>query len=208
MHGRPPDARHHESPTTGDGLNLIQRWDTWLFYLINVRTANPVFDAVMPFITQKEPLIYVLAALWLVLFWRARRRGRIVALATLVVIAVSDQASANLFKSLFARARPPYALDNVRLLVDTTRSFSFPSAHAANAFALASFVSSFYRRTRVWLYAAAALVAYSRVYVGVHYPTDILAGAALGLAVGLGTAYVLRRFLGPYLSTGGGVCSG
>ncbi len=181
-------------------MNLILRWDTWLFYLINVRTANPVFDVVMPFITEKEPLIYVLGALWLVLFWRARRRGRIVALATLVVIAISDQASANLFKSVFSRTRPPYALDSVRLLVDTTRSFSFPSAHASNFFAVASFVSSFYRRPRVWLYFVAALVAYSRVYVGVHYPTDVLAGAALGLAVGFAAAYLLRRLLGPYLS--------
>ncbi len=186
-------------------MSLLLRWDTWLFHLINVRTANPVFDVVMPFITEKTPLIYVVGALWLVLFWRARRRGRIVAVATLVVIAMSDQASANLFKSVFGRTRPPFSLDSVRLLVDTTRSFSFPSAHASNAFAVASFVSSFYRRPRVWLYVAATLLAYSRVYVGVHYPTDVLAGAALGLAIGLGMAYMLRRFLGPYLSaTAGG----
>jgi undecaprenyl-diphosphatase len=193
--------------TTGDSLNLVLKWDTWLFHLINVRTANPVFDVVMPFITAKMPLIYVLGALWLVLFWRAGRKGRIVALATLVVIALSDQSSANLFKSLFSRARPPYALDSVRLLVDTTRSFSFPSAHAANAFAVATFVSTFYRRTRVWLYVAAALIAYSRVYVGVHYPTDVLAGAALGLGIGFGSAYLLRRLLGPYLSPSAGTSS-
>ena len=181
-------------------MNLILRWDAWLFHLINAGTANPVFDVVMPFVTGDVLLHYILGALWLVLFWRAGRKGRIVALATLAVIAISDQASANLFKSVFARTRPPYALDSVRLLVDTTRSFSFPSAHATNSFAVASFVSSFYRRPRVWLYVVAALVAYSRVYVGVHYPADVLAGAALGLAVGFGSAYLLRRFLGPYLS--------
>lgn len=182
-------------------MSLLLRWDTWLFHLVNARTANQVFDVVMPFITEKVPLIYVLAALWLVLFWRAGRKGRIVALATLVVVAISDQASANLLKSVFSRTRPPYALDSVRLLVDTTRSFSFPSAHAANAFAVASFVSTSYPRTRVWLYVAAALIAYSRVYVGVHFPSDVLGGAVLGLAVGMGVAYLLRRLLGPYLSS-------
>jgi undecaprenyl-diphosphatase len=181
-------------------LDLILRWDAWLFHLINARTANPFFDVVMPFVTGDVFLHYVAGALWLVLFWRAGRKGRIVALGTLVVIALSDQSSAHLFKSLFSRTRPPYALDSVRLLVDTTRSFSFPSAHAANTFAVATFVSSFYRRTRVWLYLVAALVAYSRVYVGVHYPGDVLAGALLGLGIGFGCAYLLKRSLGPYIT--------
>ena len=181
-------------------MNLILRWDTWLFYLINVRTANPVFDAVMPLITGDVFLHYIAGALWLLLFWRAGRTGRMVALGTLAVIALSDQSSAHLFKSLFARTRPPYALDSVRLLVDTTRSFSFPSAHAANTFAVATFVSRFYRRTAIWLYVVAALVAYSRVYVGVHYPSDVLGGAALGVGIGFGCAYLLNRSLGPYMT--------
>jgi len=176
-------------------LSFLSQFDKWLFHAVNRGGTNPVFDAVMPFITEKDHFLLVLIALWLVLFWRARRKGRIVAVATLVVIAISDQTSAHLLKPLFARTRPPYALESVRLLVDTTRSFSFPSAHAANAFAVAAFVSSFYPRTRLYLYFIAALVAYSRVYVGVHFPSDIAAGAVLGLAVGFGAAYLLRRFV-------------
>ena len=149
----------------------------------------------MPIITDRARFIIPLTLIWVFAFWRAGKRGRIIAALTLVVIAAGDQISAHVLKPIFLRTRPPYALEHVRLLVDTTRSFSFPSAHASNAFAVASFVSSFYRRTKVALYIVAVLLAYSRVYVGVHYPSDILGGAALGLALGLCAAVLTKRYL-------------
>lgn len=181
-------------------MGFLLHFDRWLFLLINQSWANPVFDVLMPFITEEDNFVFVLAALWLLLFWRAKRKGRIVAVATLAVIAMSDQTAAHLFKPFFSRQRPPYALETVRLLVDTTRSFSFPSVHAANAFAVSAFVSSFYPVIRPYLYVVAALVAYSRVYVGVHFPSDVVAGALLGLGLGLGAAFLTRRFLGQHLS--------
>ncbi len=170
-------------------------FDEWLFRILNEKAANPVFDAVMPVITERVYFIGPLVALWLVLFWRAGRRGRIVAFLTLLVITAGDQLSAHVLKPIFGRERPPYALESVRLLVDTTRSFSFPSAHATNSFAVASFVSSFYPATRFPLYVLAVLIGYSRVYVGVHYPLDMLGGAVLGLAIGLSCAALARRAL-------------
>jgi undecaprenyl-diphosphatase len=168
-------------------------FDEWLFRILNEKAANPVFDAVMPVITERAYFIGPLIVLWLLLFWRAGKRGRIVAFLTLLVITAGDQLSAHVLKPIFGRERPPYALESVRLIVDTTRSFSFPSAHATNSFAVASFVSSFYPVTRVPLYVLAVLIAYSRVYVGVHYPFDILGGAVLGLAIGLSCAALARR---------------
>jgi undecaprenyl-diphosphatase len=176
-------------------LSHFAAFDRWLFHLVNQRTANPVFDAVMPVITDRAQFIVPLIALWLFLFWRAGKKGRIVAALTLVVIAASDQISAHVLKPLFSRTRPPYVLESVRLLVDTTRSFSFPSSHASNGFAVAAFVSSFYPRTKIVLYVLAALLAYSRVYVGVHFPSDALGGAALGLVLGLCGAIVAKRLL-------------
>ncbi|MCX5800252.1 MAG: phosphatase PAP2 family protein [Candidatus Eisenbacteria bacterium] len=176
-------------------MSSLAAFDRWLFHLINQRTANPICDVVMPVITNGAFLIVPLAVLWPFLFWKAGRRGRIVALLTLVVIAASDQLSAHVLKPIFSRTRPPYALESFRLLVDTTRSFSFPSAHASNVFGVASFVSSFYPRTKIALYVAAALVAYSRVYVGVHFPSDVIGGAALGLVLGLCGALAARRLL-------------
>ena len=176
-------------------MSSLAAFDRWLFHLINQRTANSVLDAVMPVITDRAHFIVPLAVLWLLLFWRAGRKGRIVAGLTLVVIAASDQLSAHVLKPIFSRTRPPYVLESVRLLVDTTHSFSFPSVHASNAFAVASFVSSFYPRTKIALYILAALLAYSRVYVGVHFPSDVLGGAVLGLLLGLSGAVIARRSL-------------
>jgi undecaprenyl-diphosphatase len=175
-------------------LSYLAALDRWLFHLINQRAANPIFDVVMPVITDGAQFIVPLIVLWLFLFWRAGKKGRTVALLTILVIAASDQISAHLLKPLFSRTRPPYALESVRLLVDTTRSFSFPSVHASNAFAVAAFVSSFYPRTKIALYILAALLAYSRVYVGVHFPSDVLGGAALGLVLGFSGAIAAQRF--------------
>jgi undecaprenyl-diphosphatase len=176
-------------------LSNLVAFDKWLFHLINQRTANPVFDAVMPVITDRAQFIVPLVVLWLFISWRAGKKGRIVAALTLLIVAASDQISAHVLKPIFSRTRPPYALESVRLLVDTTRSFSFPSAHASNSFAVASFVSSFYPRTKIALYIVAALLAYSRVYVGVHFPSDVLGGAALGLVLGCCGAIIARRSL-------------
>jgi len=73
----------------------------------------------------------------------------------------------------------------VRTLVGCTSSFALPSNHATNTFALASFFASSYRRLAAPLFILAFLVGYSRIYVGVHYPFDVLGGAALGVILGL-----------------------
>jgi undecaprenyl-diphosphatase len=78
--------------------------------------------------------------------------------------------------------RPCNALENVHLLVHCSKAFSFPSSHATNIFTGMSILAFVYRRLKVGLFGIAALVAYSRVYVGVHYPFDVLSGAALGIA--------------------------
>jgi undecaprenyl-diphosphatase len=99
----------------------------------------------------------------------------------------------SLGKQLADRARPPVAHSSVDPLVAIPESSSFPSGHAATAFAAAVAVSAFHPRLRWPLLALAALVAVSRVYLGVHYWLDVAAGAALGAGVGLLVASVVRR---------------
>jgi undecaprenyl-diphosphatase len=98
-----------------------------------------------------------------------------------------------LFKELFDRARPPVADPSVDPIGIVPASASFPSGHAATAFAAAVAVALVYPRLGRPLLALAAVVALSRIYLGVHYVLDVAAGALLGIAVGIAAAWVIRR---------------
>ncbi len=163
-------------------LEYLLEIDTRLFYLLNVTVQNPVFDWLMPFITEKLHWFPVWGVIIILLIWKGGKQGRIILLLVIPLIFLSDQISSSVLKPLFGRTRPCIALDNIHLLIKKTSSFSFPSSHAVNFFAVATFFGYYYRKY-VWLFLIiAAAVAYSRVYVGVHYPLDVVAGAFIGAA--------------------------
>jgi membrane-associated phospholipid phosphatase len=98
-------------------------------------------------------------------------------------------------KEVVGRLRPPFADPAVVALTSAPDTPSFPSGHATSAFAAAAAVGVFYPRLRVPLYGLAALVGLSRIYLGVHYGLDVLAGAMLGVAIGLAVAWTVRRLI-------------
>ena len=106
-----------------------------------------------------------------------------VALLMIIIIAASDQISAHLIKPWVERIRPCNVLENVHLLVGCTQAFSFPSAHASNLFASATLLSRNYKSLTPLFLIIAFLVSFSRIYVGVHYPFDALAGGILGFII-------------------------
>jgi len=128
----------------------------------------------------------VLAGLWLALIIWGGRRGRMAAVALVIAIALTDQICCSVLKPLVGRIRPCNALppEQCRLLVGRSSAMSFPSAHAANSFAMATVASWKLSRFAPLLFLVAAAVAYSRVYVGVHYPFDVIAGAIIGALLG------------------------
>jgi undecaprenyl-diphosphatase len=122
----------------------------------------------------------------------SRRRLPTAALVATAAAAAAEGASV-LIKSLTERARPPLVDPGVQALVSLPDSTSFPSGHAATAFAAATAVGAFHPRLRAPLLALAALVALSRVYLGVHFWSDVLVGSLLGAAIGLASARLLQR---------------
>src|SRR4030043_2041428 len=146
--------------------------DTLLFFFINRDLQNSVLDVVMPFITSRAYLIFLPLCVWF--FLKDKKKAFIALVIGFASLLIADWGS-NILKHLFERVRPCSALEGARVLVGCGNSFSMPSNHAVNAFA---FMLPFYilikNRMRYVFPAIAALVAISRVYVGVHYPSDII----------------------------------
>jgi undecaprenyl-diphosphatase len=109
----------------------------------------------------------------------------------LITVAISYPVNSRIIKPAFQRERPSHSLVFARVLAPDNGGYSFPSTHAANMFAAAYILRVFYARRRFLWYSLAALVAYSRVYVGVHFPGDVLAGAVVGTAL----AWLVLRLL-------------
>jgi undecaprenyl-diphosphatase len=164
------------------GLSAL---DARIFHLINRSLQNPLFDLVMPILSNKRYfLLPALVVVLMLLVWGGRRMWIVVAVAV-AALALSDVGT-NLIKAALHRTRPCHVIPDVHLLAGCTRSFSLPSNHASNMFALAAVGWLGLRRWRWALALLAAGVAYSRVYLGVHYPADVLAGAVWGGALGWG----------------------
>jgi undecaprenyl-diphosphatase len=129
-------------------------------------------------------VIPVVAAV-LVILWKGGARGWGIVGGAVIVIALCDQSSAHWLKPWVGRIRPCHVVEHVNLLMNCTDSFSFPSAHAANTFGAAMWFSYGFPRLKWVVFPLAFLVSVSRVFVGVHYPLDILAGALLGVIIAL-----------------------
>ncbi|CBE68694.1 MAG: phosphatase PAP2 family protein [Candidatus Methylomirabilis oxygeniifera] len=171
-------------------LERLRGWDEAGFYLINRSLQNPFFDLLMPFVSNKWNFALPVAVLLGYILLFRPKRDRIIALSTIAVILLTDETS-QLLKDLFERTRPFHPLRDITRPV----SFSFPSNHASNMFALAVFLSYNYSRSGWLCFPVAALVGYSRIYVGSHYPFDVLGGALWGVMVGLLGAVAVRRLM-------------
>lgn len=180
-------------------LEFLNNIDTQLFLFLNVSIANPFFDVFMPFITNK----WTWVPIWLVtiigLMWKGGKEGKWIVLIAIISVSSADLVGHRLLKKNIKRIRPCNAIEQVHLTVKRTGSFSMPSNHAANFFALATVFSFFFRRYRFIFFFLAALVAFSRISVGVHYPFDALVGALIGMMLAGLVIKIYLKYLKPKL---------
>lgn len=171
-------------------LEALQAWDTrWLLRINGAH--SPWLDEIMRILSARLPWLWVPLALIGGAWWKGGWQLALkVAIGLAAAILLADRVSAGFFKPFFERVRPckPEAglMDQLHLISSCGGMYGFVSSHSSNFFAIAMMASlSFSRRwiTVLCMFLAAA-VAYSRVYLGVHYPGDVLGGMVLGLLLG------------------------
>jgi len=188
--------------TTEIMIKEIIKIDKALFKLINQHFVNDFLDTIMPFI--REPLIWIPLYLFLLVYiiinFPKKSLPWIIGIA--LTSTFTDLISSRLIKPYFARTRPcndPSLFDTIRILVDHCgQNGSFTSSHAANHFGIAMFIWITMRN--VWgnfasvFFVWAGLISYAQVYVGVHFPLDVLGGALLGSIIGwlTGTFFITK----------------
>lgn len=184
----------------GNQLEMV-KLDQQLFVFINSSLSNPVFDKVMPFVTDlhKNPwflatVVPLLLGLWI---YRQKKKAIPVIVGLVLTVSATDSFNYRILKPMFQRPRPTAVEQTIQVRSHVNGGHSFPSNHAANNFAAATFLSFCYPSYALIYFAVASLIAFSRVYVGVHYPFDVLGGAVVGFAFGLFfykiLAIILRR---------------
>lgn len=149
---------------------------------------NPVLDAIMPFITHLGDggFIWILTALIFTAIPRTRKTG----ILMIISLAAGAVAYQFILKPVIARPRPFTQNPAAVLLIKPPSDFSFPSGHTACAFSAAAVL--FFRRNRLWIPAVilAAAIAFSRLYLYVHFPTDVLAGIIIGTGVSVAVCFI------------------
>ncbi len=164
-------------------ISLLSSWDITLFRLINGQGPNYFLDWFMPFMTDLKNFRYVLPVLVVWVLVREKKAGIVFLVFIGLTLAITDPFSSRLLKDWLGRVRPCHVLEEVRLLTDCNTSYSFPSSHAVNIFAAAFFLSQPLKKLSPLFFGIAGIIGYSRVYIGIHYPLDVIGGAAIGLLI-------------------------
>ncbi len=175
-------------------MNRVPSWEAWgkgmkmmytelnILDFIQSNLRCEFLDALMTFVTALGDggMVWIAASLLLLLFPKTRKAG----VAMAIGLALEALCCNVILKPMAARVRPCDVNTKVSLLIERPSDFSFPSGHAGSSFAAA--FSLFFAKRRLWIPAffLAVLISFSRLYLYVHYPTDVVAGVLIGMAAG------------------------
>lgn len=184
-------------------MDILISWDSALFHFVNEGMGNPIFDRLLPLFREKwfwTPLYLFVATFS---FLNFGKKGWLIVVGLAFAVGLADFTSSTLIKKNVQRLRPcnePTLREEVVLRAPCGSGYSFTSSHAANHFAAAVFLIGIFGSLGRWVRPAAfswaSAIAFSQVYVGVHYPIDVLCGSLLGAAIGWCAVLIFKRLSG------------
>ncbi|NLW65516.1 MAG: phosphatase PAP2 family protein [Clostridiales bacterium] len=174
-------------------FEAIQNFDAGALLSIQENLRVPFLDGFMTFMTRlgDSGFIWILLGLLLLIPKKTRRSAADVFLCLALAFILNDL----ILKPLIARARPFETIDGLTILITAPGSFSFPSGHTNASFAAAFALTRAFGKKGALAYIPAILIAFSRCYVGVHYPTDVFAGMTVGTLAAVIACWLSRRYI-------------
>ncbi|PRR79899.1 Undecaprenyl-diphosphatase BcrC [Clostridium liquoris] len=172
-------------------MSLIQNLDNSILLYINNNIHGHIMDKVMVTITilGNNGLIWIVIAALLIINKKYRKIG-FMALTALILATILGE---GILKHLVQRVRPSSDIPAANLLIPKPLSYSFPSGHTTSSFAVTGVLTKYFKNYTFELFSLASLIAFSRLYLNVHYPTDVLAGIILGLICSKITIYIFSK---------------
>lgn len=173
--------------------SMINSLDTEILFFIYWHLHFPILDKLMVLITSlgDKGVIWIVIALLLLINKKTRMAGLLTLFALLLTAIIGEV----FLKNIFQRPRPCTDFPSMLLLIDRLTSYSFPSGHTSSSFAAAYILSKYFKKYAFFFWTFATLIGLSRIYLFVHYPSDVIAGIVLGLICGKVVTYLYDHYL-------------
>lgn len=163
-------------------ITFLNNLDQTILFFIQTNFHFPILDKIMVLFSTAgdKGVIWILLSFLLLM----NKKTRSIGMVTLGVLILSTIMGEGIFKHIFQRPRPYANFPSISLLIDKSSAYSFPSGHTTSSFAVAYVINKYLKRFAPWVWMSAITIAFSRIYLFMHYPSDILAGMILGLLCG------------------------
>jgi len=160
-------------------VTAILKYDTSILEFIRKYMHSVFLDKAMPVITAlgNGAVVWIGISLFLII----NKKYRYVGFMVFVALALSSLLGDLILKNIIERARPCAGIPAAKMLIPKPLTYSFPSGHTASSFAAAGILAGEFKRYRFYIFSLASIIAFSRMYLYVHYPTDIIGGIIVGL---------------------------
>jgi undecaprenyl-diphosphatase len=165
-------------------VDFLYQIDLQILYFFNHTLSSPILDRFFSIVTNVNNWFIAYIILLFISFIKGGLKGKIAVLGVILLIIFTDQLGFKILKEFFHRARPCVALLDILTPLGCNGTWSFPSNHALNNFAAATYYYILFPKLKWALFISAILISISRVYLGLHYPSDILGGAVIGTFAG------------------------